>query len=111
MSDFWKEFDDSLSLTADDKGAIRELLGSVGWRVLTHKVFPRQERRLLEGKQVLDTKEQSSTWSAGVYAGLQLAQSLPKKLVRDTPDQPESQKGRNRKVHLQREFARGSKPM
>jgi len=27
---FWKEFKDSMKLTSDDKGAIRELLGSAG---------------------------------------------------------------------------------
>jgi len=52
MSDFWKDFRDGLKLTPDEIGYVRELLTSKGWRVLTHKVFPKQELDLLSATRM-----------------------------------------------------------
>ena len=111
MSKFWTEFEDSLRLTADDKGAIRDLLGSPGWRALTHKVFPLEEQRLLQNAAMQNALAKDTTFDAGIYRGLQLAQSIPEKVVKEKKDQPESQPQRQRKVQLQREIARGSRPL
>ena len=111
MTKFWKEFEDSLKLTEDDKGAIRELLHSPGWRVLTHKLFPVEEQHLLQNAAVQNALSKETTFDAGVYRGLQIAQELPEKVVAKKKDQPPPQRERQRKIQLQREIARGSKPL
>jgi len=111
MSQFWKEFNQNLTLTADDKSALREMMSSAGWRVMTHKVFPKQEVQILSQNQTAKAQMKESAFTAGIYAGLQLAQALPGKVSSDKPDQPSSQGEKSKKVQTRRHIGRGSSPL
>lgn len=111
MSQFWKEFDNKLKITQDDKGALRDMMSSAGWRVMTHKIFPREEMHILAKNQSAKAQMQESAFTAGIYAGLQLAQALPGKASSDKPDQPESQGAKSQKVQTRRSVGGGSSPL
>ena len=109
MSDFWKDFRDSLTLTPEEIGHVRELLTSRGWQVLTHKVFPKHELDLLSATRIqggVDTEKGS--YLAGQYAGFRLSQELAERTGQPEKEQPPAQKQRG-EVH--RRGLAGSKPL
>ncbi len=105
MSGFWQEFARKLELTEDDKGAVRDILASPGWKVLTHKVWPGQEYTLLVHASL--TKDVNSL---GKYEGVRLCQEVAERIGRPKPEQPPTP-NRPKSVHLQRQNQRGSKPL
>jgi len=109
MSDFWKDFRDSLTLTPDEIGYVRELLTSKGWQVLTYKVFPKQEYDLLSSSTIQGGENTvNGSFLAGKYAGLRLSQQLAEKTGQPEQEQPEPQRTRG-EVH--RRGLAGSKPL
>ncbi len=111
MSQFWKEFSHQLTLTTDDKSALRDMMSSAGWRVMTHKVFPKEEVQILAQNQTAKAQMKESAFSAGIYAGLQLAQALPGKVSSNKPDQPRSQHEKVQTLQTKRHSGRGSGPL
>jgi len=109
MSEFWKTFNQGLELDEDDKSHIRELLTSRGWRVLTHKVWPKKEYDLMVHAKV-NGNDDTGRFSAGLYAGIRLCQEMAEKLGKPRPERLTTPK-RPRSVHLQRQNQRGSKPL
>jgi len=113
MPDFWKNLNNTFALTEDDRGAVRELLASPGWRVLTLKVYPKQELLQLSQVTIVGEDNPEGRRQTGVHEGLRLSQTLAEKAGREPEQQPQTQQSqeRHRKIQLQRKFARGSKPL
>lgn len=109
MSDFWKDFHRKLDLDEDDKGHVKDLLGSRGWHVLTHKVWPAHEYLMMSSSKTRGN-DPTGLKQAGKYEGIRLCQELAERIGRPKPEQPKSQPQR-KITHLQRENQRGSKPL
>ena len=109
MTNFWDDFQKNLTLTEDDRGAIRDLVNSKGWHILTHKVYPKTEHDLMMQKNTSFRDPGKASHHAGQLAGLQQAQTLPERIARGPRkrQRPTDQTT----IHLDREIARGSKPL